>query len=170
MKKLSVADIDAFIFDFDGVLTNNLVHLDKDGREWVSCSRGDGIAFDVMRKLQVPSFILSSEVNPVVLARAKKLQIAAINCISDKKSALLELVKSKGFDLGRMFYIGNDLNDYQAIKCCGYSACPSDAHDLIKNSVDFVLSAPGGGGVAREIIENILNLDIVEILYTNFEN
>jgi 3-deoxy-D-manno-octulosonate 8-phosphate phosphatase (KDO 8-P phosphatase) len=42
--KISLDDIDAFVFDFDGVLTNNLVHLSQDGKEWVSCSRADGLA------------------------------------------------------------------------------------------------------------------------------
>ena len=48
---ISINDIDAFVFDFDGVLTNNIVHLDQDGKEWISCSRADGLAFDVLRKL-----------------------------------------------------------------------------------------------------------------------
>ena len=38
--QINMDDIDAFVFDFDGVLTNNMVHLDQDGKEWVSCSRG----------------------------------------------------------------------------------------------------------------------------------
>jgi len=170
MNKLSIVEIDAFVFDFDGVLTNNLVLLDRDGREWVSCNRSDGIAFDVFRKLKLPSFILSSEANPVVLARANKLQIEAIAGVSDKRTALMKLVESNGFDIARIFYIGNDLNDYQAIKICGYSACPADAHELIKKSVDFVLSASGGQGVAREIIEDIFDLNVVEILYSDLIN
>ena len=58
-------NIDAFVFDFDGVLTNNLVHLDQDGKESVSCSRSDGLAFDVLRKLNKSSYILSTEKNKV---------------------------------------------------------------------------------------------------------
>jgi len=65
-------DIDAFVFDFDGVLTNNLVHLNQLGEESVSCSRSDGLAFDVLHKLNKPVFILSTEKNPVVSMRAKK--------------------------------------------------------------------------------------------------
>ena len=56
---ISLNDIDALVFDFDGVLTNNLVHLDQDGKEWVSCSRADGLAFDVLRKLKKSAYILS---------------------------------------------------------------------------------------------------------------
>ena len=59
-KKILLDEIDAFIFDFDGVLTNNLVHLDESGKEWVTCSRADGLAFDVLQKLKKPSFKLLS--------------------------------------------------------------------------------------------------------------
>ena len=72
---ININDIDALVFDFDGVLTNNLVHLDQDGKEYVSCSRGDGLAFDVLRKFNKPAYILSTEKNPVVRARAEKLKM-----------------------------------------------------------------------------------------------
>ena len=58
---IKLKDIDVFVFDFDGVLTNNKVHLDENGKEWVSCSRSDGLAFDVLRKLQMPVYIFSTE-------------------------------------------------------------------------------------------------------------
>ena len=44
-------DIDVFVFDFDGVLTNNLVQIDENGEESVSYSRADGLAFDVLNKV-----------------------------------------------------------------------------------------------------------------------
>ena len=73
--KISLDNIDVFVFDFDGVLTNNLVQIDENGKESVSCSRADGLAFDVLRKLNKSVYILSTEKNPVVLARAKKLKV-----------------------------------------------------------------------------------------------
>ena len=49
--KISLDNIDVFVFDFDGVLTNNLVQLDENGKESVSCSRADGyIGCYVMEK------------------------------------------------------------------------------------------------------------------------
>ena len=67
--------IEAIVFDFDGVLTDNLVSIDQEGKEYVSCSRADGLAFDVLHKLKKPSYILSTEKNQTVTARAKKLKI-----------------------------------------------------------------------------------------------
>ena len=121
---ISIDQIDAFIFDFDGVLTNNIVHLDQDGREWVSCSRSDGIAFDVLRVLKKPAYILSTEINPVVSARAKKLKIPAIQGVSDKVLAIKELVDANNYNLDKILYVGNDVNDYLAMKICGFTACP----------------------------------------------
>ena len=97
--KVSIDKIDAFVFDFDGVMTNNLVYVDQDGRESVSCSRADGLAFDVLRKLNKPAFILSTEKNPVVSMRASKLGILAIQDVPDKVEAIKELANNNSYNL-----------------------------------------------------------------------
>jgi len=163
--KISLDNIDAFVFDFDGVLTNNLVHLDQNGKEWVSCSRADGLAFDVIRKLEKPSYIMSTEKNLVVSARAKKLKIQVLQGIMNKVDALSTLSENKGYDLSRVLYVGNDLNDFHVMKICGYSACPADSHEKIKELSNIVLNTPGGQGVVRELLEDVLGLDFVKILY-----
>jgi len=159
-------NIDAFIFDFDGVLTNNLVHLDQDGREWVSCSRADGLAFDVLRRLDKPSFILSTERNPVVSARAEKLKIKALQGIDNKVDALLMLAEINKYNLKNILYMGNDLNDYRVMQLCGFTACPADSHDKIKQISTVVLRTNGGDGVVRELLEQVMKVDIIKIMYT----
>ena len=164
-KKITINDIDAFVFDFDGVLTNNLVHINQDGKEWVTCNRGDGLAFDLLRKLKKPAHILSTEKNHVVTSRANKLKIHAIQGVSNKVDALYELVKKEKYDLKKLFYVGNDLNDYRVMLQCGYTACPSDSHLTIKNIATYPLKTKGGDGVVREILEIILDLNFIQILY-----
>jgi 3-deoxy-D-manno-octulosonate 8-phosphate phosphatase (KDO 8-P phosphatase) len=166
LKKILLDEIDAFIFDFDGVLTNNLVHLDESGKEWVTCSRADGLAFDVLHKLKKPVFILSTERNPVVTARAKKLKVPVIQGITNKVNAFVSLLETKGFDLNRVLYVGNDLNDYGVMQMCGYAICPADAHPRIKELAIVVLLSSGGTGVVRELLEDILELNFIEILYS----
>ena len=91
--KISIDRIDAFIFDFDGVLTNNLVYVDESGKESVRCSRSDGLAFDVLRKLRKPTFIVSSEKNQVVAMRAKKLGISVLQGTMNKVETLKDLIE-----------------------------------------------------------------------------
>ena len=158
-------DIDALVFDFDGVLTNNFVYLNQEGVESVACSRADGLAFDVLRKLNKPTFILSTEKNSVVTMRAKKLKIPAIQGVSDKVEAIKELADKKKYNLKSILYVGNDLNDYLVMQLCGYSACPADSHPKIKHISDICLNTNGGNGVVRELLEEVLNIDFIKILY-----
>jgi 3-deoxy-D-manno-octulosonate 8-phosphate phosphatase (KDO 8-P phosphatase) len=164
-KEILLNSIDAFIFDFDGVLTNNLVYLDQNGKESVGCSRADGLAFDVLRKLDKPAFILSTENNPVVAMRAKKLKVPVVQGVADKVEAIKELVNKNNYNLKNIIYVGNDLNDYLVMRLCGYSACPADSHPKIKSISSVILKMKGGNGVVRELLEEVLGLDFVKILY-----
>jgi len=162
---MTLDDIDAFVFDFDGVLTNNLVKIDENGKESVSCSRADGLAFDVLRKLNKPAYILSTEKNLVVKARAKKLNIPAIQGVADKVETIKKLAADNNYSLKNILYVGNDLNDYLVMQLCGYSACPADSHPKIKHISDICLNTNGGEGVVRELLEEVLDLDFIKILY-----
>ena len=159
-------DIDAFVFDFVGVLTDNLVYLDQNGKETVVCNRSDGIAFDVLRKLNKPSYIVSTEKNPVVTARAKKLNIKAYQAIEDKVMAVNDLAIKYGHDVEKLCYVGNDVNDYKAMKYCGFSACPSDSHSSVIDIADIVLISKGGQGVLRELLEDHFNINFIKTLYS----
>jgi YrbI family 3-deoxy-D-manno-octulosonate 8-phosphate phosphatase len=151
-----IPPMQTIVFDFDGVLTDDRVWVDQDGREMVCCSRRDGLGFDILRQSGLKLFILSTETNPVVSQRAAKLKVPVIQGCADKAQALTDLAAKEGIDLSRTLYVGNDLNDLAAIQLCGYSACPADAHPTIKNAVTFVLVTSGGQGVTREIIEAVL--------------
>lgn len=162
--KIFINEVDAFVFDFDGVMTNNLVFIDENGKEIVCCNRADGLAFDVLRKLGKKSFILSTENNPVVTKRAKKLKISAIQGVTNKARALIELANNNCYDIKKILYLGNDLNDYDAMKICGFSVCPADSHKKIKELSDITLNTKGGQGVIRDLLENFFDIDFVEIL------
>ena len=162
---MTLDDIDAFVFDFDGVLTNNLVQIDENGKESVSCSRADGLAFDVLRKLNKPAYILSTEKNLVVKARAKKLNIPAIQGVANKVEAIKKLATDNNYSLKNILYVGNDLNDYLVMQLCGYTACPADSHPKIKEISGNILTSKGGNGVVRELLEGVLSLDFIKTLY-----
>lgn len=163
--KISLDDIDVFVFDFDGVLTNNFVQIDENGKESVSCSRADGLAFDVLNKLNKPVYILSTEKNSVVEMRAKKLNVPVLQGVNSKVESIIELAELKGYSLENILYIGNDLNDYLVMRLCGYTACPADSHSIIKDISSISLATNGGEGVVRELLEEVLNLDFIKILY-----
>ena len=152
------SDLDALIFDFDGVLTDNRVLVFADGTEAVFCNRADGLAFDYFRAHAFPVYIMSTETNPVVQARGAKLQVPVMDNVSDKAAAIAELCKTHGYDTARLMFVGNDLNDLPALDAVGYSVAVADAHPKVLSAANHILTTRGGDGVAREIMESIIGL------------
>ncbi len=146
------------VFDFDGVMTDNRVLVFQDGTEAVWCSRSDGLGVSMLREAKIPMVILSTEKNPVVTARAKKLRMPVLQGKSDKSRELLKYSRHLRVSLSEIMYVGNDLNDLAAMKIVGWPVCPSDAHSQIKRISKIVLKAKGGDGVVREIAEVILKI------------
>ena len=165
--QLPISHIKAIVFDFDGVLTDNTVYVDQNGNEMVRCSRADGLAFDALRKTSLALFIVSTEKNPVVTARATKLKIPVLQNCSDKKQTILALAEQSGFHISEILFVGNDLNDYRAMEICGFSACPDDSHPKIRSLATHVLSTQGGAGIVREIVEDLLGLNMLALLEKN---
>ena len=162
---MDISNIKLIVLDFDGVLTDNKVLLNEHGEEFVSCSRGDGIAFDALRKLEIETIILSTERNKVVSSRAKKLQIKAIQGVSDKKDELLRLIKGSQLNKDEVMFVGNDINDINAMSLCGLTFCPSDSHELVKLTAKTTLETKGGDGIMREILEKHFKINLYKFLY-----
>lgn len=172
MSKLLIphwSSIHTIVFDFDGVFTDNKVWTDQFGTENVCCDRGDGLAFDMLRKFvnnndwDLHYFILSKEENPVVLARAKKLKIPCIQGSMNKLNYLVTYLKENDRNTEGVVYVGNDLNDLGAMRFVGCSVAPSDAHPLILQQASVVLPQKGGSGLVRALIEHLLKVDQMSI-------
>jgi YrbI family 3-deoxy-D-manno-octulosonate 8-phosphate phosphatase len=153
------------VLDFDGVMTDDRVYVDQDGREMVACSRGDGLGLTLLRREGVPVLVLSTEQNPVVAARCRKVKVECIQGCDDKVTELRRLLEARGIPAERTVYVGNDLNDLGPMRLAGCSLAPSDAHPLAKKAARGVLSRPGGHGAVRETAEMILARMGIELAY-----
>lgn len=151
--------VELVVFDFDGVITDNRVWTDQEGRESVAASRSDSMKFAEMRAKGIGLLILSSEPNPVVEARAKKIGVEAIHGIGmqDKGRVMREVLDQKKVKAENVVYVGNDLNDLPCFEIAGWSVAVADAVPEVIRAADFVLTKPGGHGAVRELCEIILN-------------
>lgn len=151
--------VELVIFDFDGVFTDNRVWTDQDGRESVAASRSDSIKFGELRGKGIELMILSSEPNPVVTARAKKVGVEVIQGIGmqDKGRVMREVLEQKKVKAENVVYVGNDVNDLPCFEVAGWCVAVADAYPEVLQAADFVLSKPGGHGAVREVCEIILN-------------
>ena len=149
MKKI----IKITFYDFDGVMTNNKVYVDQKGNEMVQVNRADGLGVSEIRKLGLQQIILSTERNPVVSARADKLGIPCLLGIDNKKEALMDYCDKNDIDLNNVAFVGNDINDKEAMEIAGTAFCPADAHESIIEISDHILGRKGGDGVIRELFD-----------------
>ena len=137
-------EIKLIVYDFDGVMTDNHVFVDENGKETVMVNRGDGWGVNMIRALGIRQVIISTEVNPVVEKRANKLKLDVIHGVEDKRITVIKYCEQEGIDLQDVMYIGNDLNDYEAMNVVGVKGVPADAEPEVKKIADWVSRKNGG--------------------------
>ncbi|GHB44443.1 transferase [Pseudovibrio japonicus] len=155
-KLTDTSGIKAIITDFDGVHTDDCVYVSQDGTETVKCSRSDGFGLEILRKQGLRLLILSKETNPVVEARAAKLQMEILQDIGDKVATLEIWLKKNGLKWDEVAYVGNDLNDLGCMQKAGVSLAPSSSIKTILSIADIKLTKSGGDGAIREAAEIIM--------------
>ena len=152
---MNFKEIKAVVFDFDGVFTDNTVIVDQNGIESVKCWRSDGLGLDRLRIIGIKLLIISTEINPVVSTRAKKLKLECIQGVNDKSAAISEWALFNNIQLHDIAFIGNDINDIAAFIKVGFPIGVADSYEEIKPYVKFVTSKSGGYGAVREICDLI---------------
>ena len=155
-KKLKAHALPKIIFtDFDGCLTDDRVWLNQEGEEFVAANRKDGLAINRLRKLGITVVITSTETNKVVTARANKLGVEVLQGLSNKVEAIEKYLDENKLNWASTWYIGNDVNDLDAIRKAKIGICPRDAVKLIKKEADHKLKTKGGFGILSEIASKI---------------
>lgn len=149
------ANLRLLVFDFDGVFTDNMVYVFEDGREAVRCSRFDGIGLRRLESAGVEPIIVSTETNPVVSKRAKKLAVECIQGVAKKLDVVTNLVVARGITFEAVGFVGNDVNDFSCLSRVGLPIVVADAHRDVIDIAAYVTSAPGGHGAVREICDLI---------------
>jgi N-acylneuraminate cytidylyltransferase len=147
---------DLIVYDFDGVMTDNRVLVLEDGTEAVLANRADGWGVDQLRRAGFRQIILSTETNPVVSVRAHKLGLEVLQGSGEKLRDLKAYCKSRGIGLGRVLYVGNDVNDLEAMRLVGCPIAPADAHPAVLALAKHVTRSRGGEGVIKELSELLL--------------
>ena len=149
------SQVELLVLDFDGVLTDNRVHLNQEGVESVVCHRGDGWGISQLRQAGLPIMILSTETNQVVSARAQKLQVPVIQSSDDKGRDIELIAKQYDVSVENIAFLGNDLNDMPALERVGYPLAVADAETAVKQIVCWTTDHNGGYGAVRELCDHI---------------
>lgn len=140
-------------FDFDGVFTDNAVYVSETGQETVRCTRADGIGLERLRSIGVHAVVISTEVNPVVSARCRKLKLPCLQGCEDKVAALASFLTEIHVPMEDASFLGNDVNDADLLRKVGFPAVVADASPEVIPLARFQTRTPGGHGAVREFCD-----------------
>lgn len=152
-----MVNLKAIALDVDGVLTDGGFWWGPNGEEWKRFSFADVMGVSLARKAGLIIALISGEDSPLVDRFALKMGITDIekNC-KDKARALREFSERWNIPLSAICFMGDDVNDLEAMRIAGFSAAPADAREVVRERASFIATKNGGNGAVRELIDAIL--------------
>ena len=140
--------------DVDGTLTDGKIYMSGNGEIFKAFDIKDGYSIYTLHKIGVTPVIITGRASDIVARRAAELKIEEVHQgVSNKLEKLKEVAEKLGVNLEEIAYIGDDYNDLDCIRACGFSGCPQNAEEDIKPEVDYVCKAKCGEGAVREFIK-----------------
>jgi 3-deoxy-D-manno-octulosonate 8-phosphate phosphatase (KDO 8-P phosphatase) len=157
LSRTTLQQIRLVATDVDGVLTDGGMYYSESGDEWKKFNTRDGMGIKLLQKAGLITAIVTQERTRLVARRAEKLAIPELHQgVMDKLSVIREMAVRHGISLQQIAYIGDDVNDVEALKAVGVSAAPADGLPQVLDMVNYVCQKNGGEGAVRELAELIL--------------
>lgn len=149
--------IKMLVMDVDGTLTDGHIYMGPEGEVMKAFNCQDGYAIaQLLPKLGIIPVIITGRRSKIVEKRAAELKITHLyQGVADKLPVMQKLADELGISRGEIAYIGDDLNDRECLRYCGFSACPADAVPEIIDLVQYVCKRDGGRGAVREFVDFI---------------
>lgn len=153
----SVPEIKMFLTDCDGCLTDGGMYYSEKGDEMKKFNTRDGMGFALLREKGIITGIITGEDVDLNRRRADKLKLDILEAgCRDKAVTIEKLCGQYGILPKNVCYIGDDINDLDAIRLVGFGCCPSNAVSSVKAVARYVAKANGGEGVVREVVDKLL--------------
>lgn len=155
INKLKV--IKYIVIDVDGTMTDGGIYYDEHGNEQKKFCTRDAAGFFAAKEARIITIVLTGRESAATARRMQELRVDYLmQNVKCKESFLQEFMKKKHISKDELAYVGDDINDFAAMKLAGYIACPKDACKEIIQISNFVSKKKGGEGVIRDTIEHIL--------------
>ncbi len=154
--KERLKDIKAFVFDVDGVFSQDMV-LHTDGELTRHMNVKDGFAVKTAVDKGFIVCIISGGTSEAVRTRFQGLGVTDIYLGShDKIDDYEDFYMKYEIKPEQILYMGDDIPDYEPMKASGLATCPADAVEEIQNIAHYISDKDGGKGCIRDVIEQVL--------------
>ncbi len=152
-------NIDTFVFDVDGVLTNCTLNLFPDGNLVRQMFAKDGYAIQIAKNRGYNICIITRGSDLMVFRRLRNLEIPYIyQGVKNKKRYLDEYCRILNISKKKVLYMGDDIPDIEIMKSVALPCSPIDAVQEVKNVSKYISPKKGGRGCVRDVIEQTLKV------------
>jgi YrbI family 3-deoxy-D-manno-octulosonate 8-phosphate phosphatase len=150
--------VKVIITDVDGVWTDGGMYYSESGDELKKFNTRDGMAVELLRNAGIPVVVITRESSGSVRMRVAKLGLesSAHLGVRDKAARLLQVAADLGFESSDMAYIGDDVNDLEAMALCGLTATTADGMPAVRGRADYICRLRGGEGAFREFADLVI--------------
>lgn len=153
----ALARIRLFATDVDGVLTDAGMYYSESGDELKKFNTRDGIGIKLLQEAGLVTAFITKEKTAIVARRGQKLAVPEVHQgVDDKLAVLRQLAVKYGLTLDQVAYVGDDVNDLEALEAVGFSAAPADGLPPVLKVADYVCRKRGGEGAVREVADLLL--------------
>jgi 3-deoxy-D-manno-octulosonate 8-phosphate phosphatase (KDO 8-P phosphatase) len=155
----SFHEVNTFLFDVDGVLTDSRILIMENGRLLRQLHKRDLLALKTALEKEYRVAILSSSRSDGIREQLEDLGVSDLYLgVDDKLEAYEELVDIYDLDEAGILYMGDDWPDYRPMRRVGMPVCPKDAIPEIVKICKYISPLSGGAGCVRDVIEKVLRL------------
>jgi 3-deoxy-D-manno-octulosonate 8-phosphate phosphatase (KDO 8-P phosphatase) len=157
--KEQLRNINTFIFDYDGVLTNGSIIMTSAGEAYRVSNVKDGYALQLARKKGYRVAVISGARSESMSQRLASLQVTDVFLGVEKKlDVYREYLSLHNLANDNVLFMGDDIPDYEVMLEAGVSTCPADAAEEIRQVAKYISHFNGGGGCVRDVIEQVLKV------------
>ena len=158
--KTKLNDINTFIFDVDGVMTDGTVILSSSGEMVRTMHTKDGLAIRMAIDAGFNIAIISGGNSEMVKDRMNYLGVKDVFLkVQDKIEVFENYMIMNQVEAKNVLYMGDDLPDYEVMTKVGLPTCPQDACPEIKSISEYISDKKGGEGCVRDVISQVLKLN-----------
>lgn len=152
-----LGELRLLVLDVDGVLTDGTVILGAGDEELKAFNVRDGAGVAIWRDAGLLATFITGRGGAAVRRRADELRLGRIwDRVRDKGAAFDEMLEHFDVKAGQVVAMGDDVMDLPMLRRAGFSAAPADAAVDVRESVDLVVTSPGGRGAVRDLVEHLL--------------
>jgi len=152
-------NVNTFIFDYDGVLTDGSIIMTNNGEAYRISNVKDGYALQLAKKKGYNVAVISGAHSESMIQRLTSVQITDVFLgVENKLEVFRKYIAQRKLSNGNVLFMGDDIPDYEVMLEAGISACPADAAEEIKAIAMYISHQNGGKGCVRDVIEQVLKV------------